>query len=113
MDKKQELCLACMECCKILLVPLPEDPPLPQRQRTYNAFFSPNAFDFYKRRGCTPWTAPDGRKWLVVDNYRCPELNDLTGCMIYEDRPKFCREYDGRTDPYLKHICKWKELNDG
>lgn len=95
--KKQELCLSCRECCKNLVIPFdyhkyPEDD-----------------IKFYRMRGAEFITTNKG-PYMILD-LGCPYLTD-SGCGIYKDRPKICREYDGRDIPFMKHKCKWFELEE-
>jgi len=53
----------------------------------------------------------DGIPYIVIP-YQCPELMPLHGCLIYEDRPLVCKQYDGRKDLIMKGVCKWEELED-
>ena len=97
-EKKEKLCLQCMECCKILAVPI-----------TWAEYISADAIEFYMTRGC--WFAPitGGRRGLVIP-YPCQHLTP-EGCDIYENRPKVCKEYDGRKDPLMKDECLWIKKN--
>ena len=92
--KKSQLCLECMECCKILKIPHREFPTLSIRA-------------FYEVRGCTI-LLERGIFYIIVP-YFCPHLTPK-GCDIYEDRPQDCKNYDGRDDSAVN--CKWKELNN-
>jgi Fe-S-cluster containining protein len=62
------------------------------------------ALEFYKTRGCKLVYA-DGLM-LVAMEYVCPHLTP-EGCSIYEDRPDWCRQYDGRKDPVVAEKCLW------
>ena len=95
--EKSDLCLTCLACCKALAIPTPY---------VYsNAEFK----EFYRVRGCgiVPVTGEEfSLVWLRI---ACPHLT-IEGCDIYEDRPEWCKKYDGRLDPLMKDICKWEEL---
>ena len=106
MDKKQELCLSCMACCNVILIPLP---PL-KRKAMELTFYCDDAVEFWRTRNCRPWIDDQAVDWMIID-YPCPQLGPK-GCGIYENRPRYCRNYDGRLDPWIKKICKWKELDD-
>ena len=106
MDKKQELCLSCMACCHVLLIPL-ANLGAPRHDRT---FYSPHALEFWRTRGCRPWMDDAGQEWMIID-FPCPQIG-LHGCGIYKRRPYYCERYDGRLDPWIKKVCKWKELDD-
>jgi len=106
MDEKQKLCLKCLKCCKILLVPITKEMPY-----GLHRFFSPKAQEFWGTRRCRMYIdAKADRPWLVV-NFPCPHLTDK-GCGIYDTRPLACRDYDGRKDPYLAKVCLWNELEE-
>ena len=96
--KKERLCLQCMECCKILAVPIP-----------WKEHVTPEAIAFYLTRGC--WFAPisGGRRGLVIP-FQCPHLTP-EGCDIYENRPLACKEYDGTRDPLMSDKCLWIKKN--
>ncbi len=87
--RKSELCLKCLECCKILLFKV---------ERNHLTI------EFYKARGF---------KMHTVDNFSMVEIPSpciyLTafGCSIYPARPEACREYDGSTHPIMKEKCLW------
>ena len=106
MDKKQELCLSCMACCHVLLVPLPKL----GKHSFERTFCSVKAIEFWKVRGCKPWMSDNGQEWMVID-FPCPQIGPK-GCGIYEDRPHYCRTQDGRNNPWTRKVCKWKELDD-
>ena len=106
MDKKQELCLSCMACCHVLLIPLVSYP----HERRFDTFLSNAAVEFWRTRGCRVWMDDNGLDWMIVD-FPCPQIGPK-GCGIYEDRPYFCRMGDGRKIPYINKVCKWRELDD-
>ena len=96
--KKSELCLACMECCKLIGFP----------------------FSFPRTAAALEWAKARGLKIyrdMVVLDHPCPHLDLVTGCDIYETRPLICREFDGRRSAALRGKCLWesldKEGNDG
>lgn len=91
-SRKQELCLQCQECCKVLGVPSPF--PI-----DYAA-----GREFYERRGCKVVNV-EGRLVVAVES-RCPELTSF-GCRSYDNRPEWCRLYDGRKDAILRDKCLW------
>ena len=95
--KKQELCLKCKECCKIIAVRAGINP---ENERTV---------DFYTTRGCRVLTTE--QLPIVLVPYPCPYLTE-EGCKIYTTRPLACKEYDGRLDPIMRHICLWNELEE-
>ena len=106
MDKKQQLCLSCMACCHVLLIPLPKY----GKSQTFDTFYSPKVTEFWRTRGCRAWMDDQGNDWMIID-FPCPQIGPK-GCMIYEDRPYFCRTGDGRKIPHINRVCKWKELDD-
>lgn len=94
-EKKQHLCLTCLECCKNLAIPF-----------DYHKL-SEDEIKFYKMRGIEFITT--NKSPYMIFNLPCSMLTDK-GCSIYKDRPKICREYDGREVPFMKYKCKWCEL---
>lgn len=96
-NKKSKLCLQCMECCKILAVPIELK------------YIHPESIAFYVARGC--WIAPlsGGRLGIVVP-FPCPHLTP-EGCDMYENRPQECRDYDGTRDPLMSDKCLWIKKN--
>jgi len=94
---RSELCLRCMECCKMIAVPA-----------AINPDFASTA-EFYEARGCSivkTFSLP-----LVLIPYPCPHLTDI-GCNIYKTRPLVCRVYDGRKDPVMRYTCLWQNLEE-
>jgi Fe-S-cluster containining protein len=87
--RKSELCLKCLECCKILLFKVTGD------QLTV---------EFYKTRGFKTHTVDDF--CMVEIPSPCIHLTTF-GCSIYPVRPEACREYDGSTHPIMKEKCLW------
>ena len=93
--RKQELCLSCLECCKVIAFPLPIE------------YSKKHVLEFYKVRG---WEVVNyNRFYLAVKKEVCPQLS-INGCTIYDSRPETCKAYDGRYDPIVADKCKWKEL---
>jgi len=86
-------CLKCMECCKILVIPL-----------AYNAD-NEAMLAFYKARGHEIQVKNDIPYIVLKEN--CPHLNLDSGCNIYDNRPEWCRIYDGRFDPFVREKCLW------
>lgn len=64
---------------------------------TYAA--EPEMMNFFDKRGFTVSVA-ENRIFLGF-KLDCPHLT-ATGCDIYEERPKLCREWDGRDYGYEK-----------
>jgi len=91
---KNELCLECMECCKIIKIPV-------------GRFLDLDSRTFYSARGIDIVNIDDVL-WFVLP-HTCEQLTP-EGCRVYECRPKACRVYDGRKDPVVN--CKWKELEE-
>jgi Fe-S-cluster containining protein len=92
MERKSELCLKCLECCKWIGVVSAIDP---------NNYFERS---FYEIRGCKTFVK-DGHL-IVIIPFKCHHLTEK-GCDIYEKRPLYCKEYDGREDPFMKSKCLW------
>jgi Fe-S-cluster containining protein len=95
--KKSELCLKCLECCKVVMFRARLDPDNPRTK------------EFAEARGCSFLRMPDGP--LVVIPFPCPNLTP-EGCKIYGHRPLACQVFDGRDDPLVGSKCKWHELED-
>ena len=93
--KKQRLCLECMECCKILAVPL--------------AGYCAAALEFYNFRNCSIKRISQGRIGVVIP-LPCPHLGP-DGCKIYPKRPQACKDYDGTKDPVMRDKCLWIKKN--
>lgn len=91
-ERKSELCLKCLKCCDYIAV---------------RSIVNPNNFferQFYQTRGCT--TMVIDNQTLVFIPFRCPHVTK-DGCDIYENRPHYCKTYDGRKDPFMKDTCLW------
>lgn len=91
-QRREDLCLQCMECCKIIAVQAPY------------CIDNKDFVEFYHTRGCAI-IATKSLPVIVIEN-KCPHLTDK-GCDIYNRRPEWCRMYDGRIDPVLRHVCLW------
>jgi len=96
-EKKRRLCLQCLECCKILAVPIELK------------YADPESIAFYVNRGCWLATLSGGRLGIVIP-FQCPHLTP-EGCNIYENRPLACKEYDGTRDPLMSDKCLWIKKN--
>ena len=94
---RSELCLKCMECCKVIAV-----------RAAINPDFGPTT-EFYEARGCS--IVKTSSLPMVLIPYPCPHLTDI-GCDIYKTRPLACRAYDGRKDPVMAYVCLWRHLED-
>lgn len=92
MTPDQKTCIACQECCKWLTFILT------------NQTFEEN-WEAYEARGCLGIKVEGENFTGVMVPTVCQHLSAL-GCGIYETRPKQCRDYDGRTDPFMQHKCK-------
>jgi len=64
------------------------------------------ALEFYERKGCRVFNA--GGTLVIAVEHKCPELTAF-GCRSYEDRPTWCRQYDGRRDPLMAEKCLWSK----
>ena len=87
MDKLD--CSGCTECCNWMTFML--NPPA-DLYKKYS--------EFYQKRGCKITTQP-GIMAVTVPS-PCPNLVP-NGCRIQNiGKPQMCKEYDCRTDPFLK-----------
>jgi len=105
---KQRLCLGCLECCRRLLFPVKVPPMLGKSDDEATRAM----IEFYTAHGCEArgqLSAAGVAYVTVIAPVPCPHLT-AGGCDIYADRPDVCRRYDGRLDPVLKDVCRWKEL---
>lgn len=92
-EKKSELCLKCLYCCKSLYVPVDLDL---------------GELNFYKNlRGCEIKFS-DFRPFLILNNHPCQHLT-TKGCAIYQKRPMDCALFDGRKDRFHPEKCLWTQ----
>jgi len=87
-----DLCLGCHRCCEKLVFPL-----------KISLGWEKDVREFYEARGCEV-RIKDGVIFAVLD-FKCPHLKD--GCDIYDNRPRTCRDYDGRDDFIIGDECAW------
>ncbi len=95
-EEKQELCIACQKCCKLINIVLP-----PQVNK--------ELLDYYKLRGFNVKEIGFGqfKGYFVIEiNAPCVYLSEK-GCSVYKDRHKMCREYDCRNDPAMMYEGLW------
>ena len=93
--KKSKLCLQCLECCKVIAIPVEH--------------VSPETIELYVARGC--WLAPlSGGRYGIVIPFPCPHLTP-EGCDMYNNRPQVCKDYDGKKDPLMADKCLWIKKN--
>ena len=92
---KSDLCLKCFECCKLTVIPTAYDKD------------NKKAWEFYEAKGFKVGTHGEAELIHVIIPWHCAMLTPF-GCKIYKDRPKWCRLYDGRLDPFVKH-CLWND----
>jgi Fe-S-cluster containining protein len=103
--RKQKLCLECQNCCKYLHFILP-----PNTERTL--------IIYYKERGLIVEEIEEGpwQGYYILELYiPCVHLTE-DGCNIYDNRPRYCREYDGLNDIAMRKKCMWillEEKEDG
>jgi len=98
-ERKSLLCRDCRACCKEIHF----EQQFPEVEQSLAAL------QFYRSRGLN--VLVENRTLLIRVPHICQYLTS-TGCSDYTNRPQACRLYDGRKDPFLKDICKWKELNN-
>ena len=87
---RSELCLECMECCKVFRVRIDS--------------YLLRSIDLFEARGFRVLRYLD-ILWLVIPHV-CNQLGE-NGCRIYKNRPLDCQYYDGRGDPAVN--CRWKD----
>ncbi|HQF36497.1 MAG TPA: YkgJ family cysteine cluster protein [Candidatus Dojkabacteria bacterium] len=77
-----KICIKCQECCKTIAV-----------QSIYQ--YCDEVIEFYETRGgrTKKFIFDDQELLLVEFDLKCPHLDDEKGCMIYDHRPKVCRDY--------------------
>jgi Fe-S-cluster containining protein len=98
-EDKSKICLSCLACCKKFWTVVTDD------------LANPDIRELYEARG---WTCHMGivkgkrTNAIVTDLMPCPNLTPF-GCKVYPERPKICRTYDGRKDPFMASDCKWKD----
>jgi len=91
--EQQEICVKCQECCKWVTFTLSPSDGYRNKMR-----------DYYSHRGFDVVSSVD-RFMPVMIPSPCPHLTK-DGCNVYENRPDYCKEYDGREDPFLRDKCK-------
>jgi Fe-S-cluster containining protein len=96
-ELKSILCRKCMKCCMSIGFP----------------FYKPGVgvIEFYKTRGAKIYRENRDIYLIVIEN-KCPHLDLLRGCDIYETRPIACREFDGRRSNSIKEECLWQNLQN-
>jgi Fe-S-cluster containining protein len=90
--RKSELCLQCLECCKVLL---------------FIMDFNVMVAKFYTTHGCTIHKVGEQQMYIEVPRM-CQHLTAF-GCSIYPVRPEACRLYDGGTHAIIKTRCLWNK----
>ena len=89
--RKSQLCLQCMACCQQLNLPILRAP-------------HKDVIAFYETRGLNVQVL-DNIIYILLD-HTCAQLTGF-GCKIYAQRPRACKDYDGRKDPFMKDRCLW------
>lgn len=90
-----EICIKCHECCQWMTFIINAENPVMTAQHR----------EFYEARGCTVKVLEGGGLMAIMVKTTCPHLL-LGRCMIYDKRPKVCRDYDGRWDPNMRDKCQ-------
>lgn len=93
---RQSICKKCQACCTYLVIEV----------KVGHA--TDIALEFYRTRGIRTTQPLFGKMSLLIP-HRCPYLGP-TGCSIYESRPEACRVYDASNDPFLKKLCKLRNV---
>ncbi len=91
---RSDLCLKCFECCKLTVIPTAYDKD------------NKEALEFYEAKGfkVVKFAADLLHVVIAID---CANLTPF-GCKIYANRPKWCKIYDGRLDPFVP-VCLWNK----
>jgi Fe-S-cluster containining protein len=95
-DSKKEIdnpCGDCHYCCEVLTFVSRGVPPSAARE-------------FYKARGCQLHYTKDAT-FISID-YPCPHLDKEKGCLLEDNKPESCRNFDGRNNPVTKDVCRLK-----
>lgn len=107
--RKQELCISCQECCKVVVFIVPQitatDKPAfvsGSSVRRVEEFYTARGFRVHRGKSLTD-------EILIEVPSVCPHLTE-GGCDIYERRPKACRLFDGLRDTVLSKRCRWRDL---
>jgi Fe-S-cluster containining protein len=95
--QKSELCIKCQECCKFIPISIPRQPESEQ----FNQLV-----EFFQVHGCK--VRVFGDDIVVKIPSQCIHLAQ-DGCVIYEARPKVCREMDGLKDLAFIDSCLWRK----
>jgi Fe-S-cluster containining protein len=91
-EKKSELCLKCLYCCKSLYIPLP---------------VNIDYIRFYRDVRGIQLKFFNFEPWLIVE-HPCQHLTPK-GCSIYKTRPNACSVFDGRKDMFYPEKCLWTQ----
>lgn len=91
MTPTQKICIRCQECCRWMTFIL--DNVTVETLRP-----------IYEARGCRFEPIEGHNATALMVPSTCQQLTK-DGCAIYEDRPQYCRDYDGRDDPFMMHEC--------
>ena len=94
--EQSEICLQCMQCCKWNGFVVTAEPGKLEQM-----------MQMYEWRGCEIKSVK-GNQIFMIAPMQCKHLTQF-GCSIYPHRPKWCRDYDGRTDPAMKDKCLLNE----
>jgi len=92
-SNEQKVCMKCQECCRWLTFILSAETAITLQE-------------FYEVRGCKIKDVPGNPKAkAVMVPTICPNITPW-GCDIYQRRPRACRDYDGRDDPFIGEKCQ-------
>jgi Fe-S-cluster containining protein len=90
---KEELCIKCQYCCKIISFYVP-----------YNLL----EMEFYRARGLKVRIDLQNNRIFVVVPQICQHLR-TSGCAIYKKRPLVCSQFDGSKSPDTGDHCLWNK----
>lgn len=95
MNEKElsDLCIKCQWCCQVANVPIPYN----KGHNTQEEF----AY-LYWIKGRRVYWEPFTKEWYWLENKPCQHLSP-DGCMIYEDRPRLCRDSWCPFGPHRMH----------
>lgn len=90
--EEENICKECQRCCRYLTFVI--------SKATYKMHE-----DFWQVRGCKALITHGSDVVALRVPSDCQHISKNVGCAIYHRRPAYCRNYDGRLDPFFKDLC--------